>query len=571
MDEHRVRGRGGRLALLVAASLANVGCVVALPTVLGAATEAALDGGDALAPLSALAALAAMAVAAAYAVKVAEVACTSAETVRLRSRIMEHLLALGVPGERMFASGDLTGRVVTGASMAAGAGPVLVQLTAGTATALGGAAALWLIDWRLVATVACAVPAGLAMMRFFVRHASGLVTRYQELQGEISNRMLDALAGIRTVRGAGTWRREADRILAPLPELAGSGRDLWRAYGRIQGQGTLLIPLAGLAALAVAGQGVMAGRISPGQMLAVAGYAPMALGILGQVSLLLALARLRAGERRIGEVLSVPLRERGRRALPDGPGELRLCGVTVRGADGPLLEAVDLVVPAGRSVAIVGRSGAGKSTLALAAGGLVEPDEGRVLLDGVPLAEVAPASLRREVAYAFERPRLRGASVADAIGYGCGEPSPERVERAAVLAGADRFVRLLPDGYATALREAPMSGGEEQRLGLARAFVRPARLLVLDDATSSLDSVTEAQVGAALARAAAGRTRLLVAHRAGTAARADLVAWLDGGRVRAVGPHRALWRHRAYRELFEPPAPVVSAGGAVPERNGEAP
>lgn len=563
MEERRVPGRAGRrgrVALLVAAGLANVGCVVALPAVLGAATEAVLDGGDALAPLSALALLAAVAVAAAYAVKVAEVACTSAETVRLRSRMIEHVLALGVPGERMFASGDLASRVVTGAPRAAGAAPVLVQLVGGTATALGGVAALWLIDWRLVATVALAAPAGLVMMRLFVRRAAGLVTRYQELQGEISNRMLDALAGIRTVRGAGTWRREADRILAPLPELAGSGRDLWRAYGRIQGQGTLLIPLTGLAALAVAGQGVMAGRISPGQMLAVAGYAPMALGILGQVSLLLSLARLRAGERRIGEVLSAPVRERGRRPLPDGPGELRLRGVTVRGADGPLLEAVDLVVPAGRSVAIVGRSGAGKTTLALAAGGLVEPDAGEVLLDGVPLAEVAPASLRREVAYAFERPRLRGGSVAGAIGYGCGRTPPGRIERAAEMAGADRFIRLLPGGYGTPLTEAPMSGGEQQRLGLARAFVRPARLLVLDDATSSLDSVTEAQVGAALARAAAGRTRLVVAHRAGTAARADLVAWLDGGGVRAVGPHRVLWRESAYRELFEPSAPVPAPG-----------
>ncbi|QFG26943.1 ABC transporter ATP-binding protein [Actinomadura sp. WMMB 499] len=559
------------MAPLVAAALAGVGCTVALPAVLGAATEAVLAGGDARVPLSVLVALLAAAVAAAYALKVAEVACMSAETVRLRSRLIEHVLALGVPGERAFAPGDLASRVVTGASRAAGAAPVLVQLVAGLATSLGGVAALWLIDWRLVATVALAVPAGLAMMRIFVRHASGLVARYQELQGEISTRMLDALAGIRTVRGAGTWRREADRILAPLPELAVSGRDLWRAYGRIQGQGTLLVPLTGLAALAVAGQGVLAGRISPGQMLAVAGYAPMALGLLGQVSMLLGLARLRAGEQRIDEVLSVPVPERGRRPLPDGPGELRLRGVTVHGTDGPLLEAVDLAVPAGRSVAIVGRSGAGKTTLAMVAGGLLEPDAGRVLLDGVPLAEADPASLRRAVAYAFERPRLRGASVADAIGYGCGTPPRERIEGAAALAGADRFVRLLPGGYDTPLREAPMSGGEEQRLGLARAFVRPARLLVLDDATSSLDSVTEAQVAAALARAAAGRTRLVVAHRAGTAARADLVAWLDGGAVRAVGPHRELWRERAYRELFEPPAPASRPGGTGSARDEGAP
>jgi tRNA A-37 threonylcarbamoyl transferase component Bud32 len=144
------------------------------------------------------------------------------------------------------------------------------------------------------------------------------------------------------------------------------------------------------------------------------------------------------------------------------------------------------------------------------------------------------------VGYAFARPALFGDTIAAAIG--------RDAESAARAARADPFIRRLPLGYRTPPSEAPMSGGELQRLGLARAFAHPGRVLVLDDATSSLDTVTEVQVGEVLTRD--GRTRLIIAHRVGTAARADLVAWLDGGRVRACAPHHELWPDPEYREVF---------------------
>jgi ATP-binding cassette subfamily B protein len=191
-------------------------------------------------------------------------------------------------------------------------------------------------------------------------------------------------------------------------------------------------------------------------------------------------------------------------------------------------------------VAVVGRSGGGKSLLAALAGRLADPDGGQILLDGVPLASLERGELRNAVGYAFARPALFGATIAEAIGGDA--------ERAARSACADPFIRRLPLGYGTPPSEAPMSGGELQRLGLARAFAHPGRVLVLDDATSSLDTVTEVQVGDVLTRD--GRTRLIIAHRVGTAARADLVAWLDGGRVRACAPHHELWPDPDYREVF---------------------
>jgi len=137
-----------------------------------------------------------------------------------------------------------------------------------------------------------------------------------------------------------------------------------------------------------------------------------------------------------------------------------------------------------------------------------------------------------------------------ALTLGLRPPSPARIREATRQARADDFVQRLPKGYATPCAEAPRSGGESQRLGLARAFAHDGRLLILDDALSSLDTVTEAQIAESLLTHGSDTTRLLIAHRAATAARADAVAWLDGGRVRAVGTHAQLWRTAGYRAVF---------------------
>jgi ATP-binding cassette subfamily B protein len=155
-------------------------------------------------------------------------------------------------------------------------------------------------------------------------------------------------------------------------------------------------------------------------------------------------------------------------------------------------------------------------------------------------------ALREAIGWAFERPVLVGATVAEAIGPTLDR---DRVRAAARATHADGFVSRLPGGYDTALVEAPLSGGEAQRLGLARAW-QASRLLILDDATSSLDTATEMQIGRMLTQDRGGRTRLIITHRAGTAARADAVVWLDGGRVRAIGPHVVLWQRPEYRALF---------------------
>ncbi|HSA52452.1 MAG TPA: ABC transporter ATP-binding protein [Yinghuangia sp.] len=386
--------------------------------------------------------------------------------------------------------------------------------------------------------------------------ATHLFERYQEIQGRISARLADALGGVRTIRACGTRDREESRVLGPLPELSAVGHGLWRAQRRAVAQVLLLAPVVEIAVLAVAGWCLAEGRIAPGGMVAAAGYAALGLGFLEQLESLVGVAHARAGLRRTDELLSVPAAPHGHvRHLPPGGGELAFHSVSVRTGDRALLSDVDLTVPAGTCLALVGASGSGKSLLAALPGRLRDPDAGEVRVDGLPVTALARRESARAVGYAFGDPVLFGTDIRDALSFG--HPAPDTVDigPAAAIARTDGFVRALPAGYATPVSELALSGGELQRLGLARAIVGDTRVLVLDDATSGLDTVTEHQVMDAVHNRLAGRTRIVVAHRATTAAQADYVAWLDRGRVRAVGTHAELWHDSDYRAVF--------AGGAV--------
>jgi len=488
--------------------------------------------------------------------------CAVAATASLRRRLMDRLLDAGPAATRRFAPGDLVGRLIGATPEAANAPTAIVGAVADLVLSAGGIIALGLIDWRLVLAFAATVPVGVLILRSFVRETGDLAAAYQRAQSDIAARLLDALSGIRTIRASGTRELETARVLAPLPRLGESGYALWRSQRVAGWRSMALFAVTQTAVLAVAGWGVVGGRLAVGQLLAAATYAALGLGFFGSVQAALALSRARGAAMRLAEADTLSTLSYGARSLPPGKGGLVLTGVTVRGGqDGPALDRLDLTVPGGTELAVVGPAGSGKSTLAALIGRLVDPDEGTVELDGVPLPELSRESLRGAVAYAFERPAPLGGTVRETIGLGA---DAARVEAAAEAAAADAFIRKLPEGYDTPLARAPLSGGETQRLGLARALARGGdglRVLVLDDATAALDTVTEARVSGAVERAASGRTRILIAHRPATAARADLVAWLDGGRLRALAPHRELWSDPEYRALlggseaeFEPAA-----------------
>ncbi len=513
-------------AALLVATLCGAAASLLAPAVLAAAVDAALHRGGPATALARLAALLAVMAAADVLAPLAAAGYEASSTAWLRRRLLDRALALGVGGPRRLDPGDLLSRVGADAPATAQVLPDLLQAAVAVLTGAGAVVALALLDWPLaVAFLAGLVPVTVLVRAFMVR---------------------------------------ASELFA-----AATGRRLWQVQRRIAWGVGLLVPLEETVVLAVAGLGLAAGRLTPGDLLAAVGYTRLALGLFEQVDVLVAAARARAGAARAADALDDPAAPAQARpappmALPAGGGSVSLRGVAVRAGRERVLDRLDLDVPAGACVALVGRSGAGKTTLASLIGRLRDPDEGSVLLDGVPVSALDPDVLHRAVAYAFERPALLGGTVAGTIAYGRPSAPAAEVRAAARAAEADGFVRRLPDGYDTPLERAPMSGGEAQRLGLARAILQGERVLVLDDATSSLDTATEMKVSAALGGLRS--TRLVVAHRAATAARADLVAWLDGGRVRALAPHAELWRDPGYRAVFA--APQGPGGGAPVDRKG---
>ena len=481
---------------------------------------------------------------------VAAGASTAESTAWLRRLIFRHILAVGPRSVERFGTGDIVSRVTANADDAGRVAQDVVRAMANAIPSLGGLVALGVIDPWLLFTFACGLPVLAVLVRVFARTSFDVAQKYLAAQAAIAGRLVEALSGSRTIAASGTVDSETERVLRGLPELHRHGMRMWRAQIRMSAQDAVLVSLLEVAVLAVAGLELSHGSITPGELLAASQYVLLAATLGHSSSGLGRMSRDRAASKRIAQVLHMQEREYGTAKLPPGKGRLEFREVTIAVDDRTGLDRIDLTIPAGSFVALVGKSGSGKSLFAAAAGRLVDPDDGDVMLDGVSLRSLARQDLRQAITYGFERPALLGRTISDAIGLSATKPAEPAIHAAAMAARADGFIRRLPRGYETPLSETPMSGGERQRLGLARAFANAGRVLILDDVAASLDTVTEHEISDALTSVLSDRTRLVVAHRASTAARADLVVWLDEGRLRSTAPHHELWRDPAYRALF---------------------
>src|SRR3954454_24344274 len=321
-----------------------------------------------------------------------------------------------------------------------------------------------------------------------------------------------------------------------------------------------LLPQIGIAlVLLVGGREVIDGSLSLGGFVAFYTYVGMLAGPMRSLGMAMGMAqRAVASGNRMFEILdrepaiqSPP----GAPPLPAGGGRVELRGVTLRyGEASPALSGLDLAVESGRTVALVGPSGSGKTSLVGLVARLYDPSEGSVLVDGADVRVVDLGSLRSQIAFVGDDSFLFTASVAENIAYANQEASMGAIEAAARRAQADGFIRELPDGYETRVGERglTLSGGQRQRVAIARALLADPRILILDDATSSVDATTEAAIKSGLQEAMAGSTTFVIAHRLSTVSLADEIVVIDGGQVVDRGTHEELMQGCGfYREIAE--------------------
>jgi ATP-binding cassette, subfamily B, bacterial len=385
----------------------------------------------------------------------------------------------------------------------------------------------------------------------------------QEAQQQIAELTAEAeenISGVRVVKAFARERRQLQHFRGSVQRLF----DQQMLATRIQARFTPTIsflPNLGLAMiLLVGGRDVIDHTLSLGDFTAFYAYLLMLISPMRTLGYMLGAAqRATASGARIFQVLdrepamTVPP---GAPALPAGPGavELRDASLTFEGANHPALSHIDLKVQGGSTVAIVGAMGSGKTALVSLLPRLYDVSGGSVRIDGADVRSVDLVSLRSAIAVVNDDPFLFSASVHDNIAYARAEASREDVERAARAAQADEFIASLPDGYDTRVGERglTLSGGQRQRLAIARAILADPRILILDDATSSVDASTEREIKRALRDLMGSRTTFIVAHRLSTIALADEIVVLDAGRLAARGTHdELLERSDLYRQIVE--------------------
>ena len=320
------------------------------------------------------------------------------------------------------------------------------------------------------------------------------------------------------------------------------------------------LPNLGLAAvLLVGGRQAVHGTITLGEFVAFWGYVQLLSSPVRMLGIALGMAqRAVASGARVFEILDRQPRMTsppGAPPLPAGEGRVEFRRVSFHYPDGsPALADVDLDVPAGRTVAIVGATGSGKTTLVALLPRLYDPTDGEVVIDGANVREIDLVSLRREIGLVPDEAFLFSASIRENIEYARPDAPDAEVEAAARRAGIHDFVAGLPEGYGTQVGERglTLSGGQRQRVAIARALLKDPRILILDDATSSVDATTEAEIKAALRELMLGRTTFIIGHRLSTIALADEIVVLEEGRIAARGTHDELLEASdLYREIAE--------------------
>ncbi len=426
-------------------------------------------------------------------------------------------------------------------------------------TILGVGVLIFVISWKLALISIVFVPLLIAIAYRYSKVSHPVLREVQQKLADVATVAEENVVGVHVVKSFAQEQAEQNRFEARTEIL-------FQQTLRANRQRALYVPL--LAFLPYIGQAIVI--LVGGRMVA---HGSLSLDAFVRFNLYLALLvfplrmigmwvgegqRATASGERIFAVIDEPegiTNLPTARELPEGPGAMTFEGVTFGyRPDRPVLEAIDLEIPAGRTVALIGHTGSGKTTLTSLIPRFYDVDAGRVTVDGNDVRELTLDSLRSAIGVIAQDPFLFSATVRENIAFGRTEATEDEIRQAARLAQAADFVEALPEGYDTVIGERgiTLSGGQRQRLAIARALVVDPRILILDDATASVDATTEARIRLGLREAMRGRTTLIIAHRLSTISLADEIVVLEHGKIVARGTHdEVLPVSGVYREIYE--------------------
>ena len=559
-----LRPHTGRVAVTALSAAGLMACSVTLPYLTGRVIDDVVRGGDrdALAPLLWLV-VAVVVVRMGFGVVRRWVSghVSLAVEYDLRQRLFAHLQRMPLSYYDRMPVGQLMSRATSDLQTVRfflGYGLIFLFMQAFTLVIVT-AILLWM-NWSL-ALLALLMGPALALVAWrYSRRSNPVLIDVQQRVAVVTEMAEESAVGIRVIKAFG---REGDRTTRFGATARGAfDRSMDAARIRALFQPLMgFIPVLGLGVVLVYG-GLLTidGTMTLGEFVAFYLYLTLLMAPFRSLGMLVGQAqRAIAGGTRIFEVLdSEPdiVERPGALPLPPGDGHLRLEGVTFAYGPGgpPVLHDIDLDVPAGRTVALIGPTASGKTTLTQLVPRFVDPTAGRVLLDGADVRDLRLDELRRAVGMVSQDPFLFSTTVRENIAYGRPDATDEEIRRAARMARADGFVEALPDGYDTVVGERglTLSGGQRQRLAIARALITDPRVLILDEATASVDASTEREIQAALREVMAGRTTLVIAHRLSTLQLADELVVLEAGRIVARGTHAELYEANAlYREIHD--------------------